>query len=99
MTEQKLSQKQAELLKTKKEILEEIRKNLFALTPKEEKVLRMRFGIGEEPSKTLKAIGEGLNITGERVRQIEAKALRRLRHPVRAKNLKGFWEKNSEKKN
>ncbi len=65
---------------------------LDTLTPREEKVLRMRFGIGEKQDYTLEEVGKVLGVTRERVRQIEAKALRRLRHPTRAKLLKGFCE-------
>lgn len=65
---------------------------LDTLTPREEKVLRMRFGIGERQDYTLEEVGKVLGVTRERVRQIEAKALRRLRHPTRAKLLKGFCE-------
>lgn len=63
---------------------------LNSLTPREEKVLRMRFGIGEKSDHTLEEVGQDFNVTRERIRQIEAKALRKLRHPSRAKRLKGF---------
>ena len=63
---------------------------LGSLTPREEKVLRMRFGIGEKSDHTLEEVGQDFNVTRERIRQIEAKALRKLRHPSRAKRLKGF---------
>lgn len=63
---------------------------LSSLTPREEKVLRMRFGIGEKSDHTLEEVGQDFNVTRERIRQIEAKALRKLRHPSRAKRLKGF---------
>jgi RNA polymerase primary sigma factor len=65
---------------------------LDTLTEREEKVLRMRFGIGERQDYTLEEVGKVLGVTRERVRQIEAKALRRLRHPTRAKLLKDFCE-------
>ncbi|MFQ5442741.1 MAG: RNA polymerase sigma factor RpoD [Thermodesulfobacteriota bacterium] len=65
---------------------------LSGLTPREEKVLRMRFGIGERQDYTLEEVGKVLGVTRERVRQIEAKAIRRLRHPTRAKLLKTFAE-------
>jgi len=65
---------------------------LDSLTPREEKVLRMRFGIGERQDYTLEEVGRVLGVTRERVRQIEAKAIRRLRHPTRAKLLKSFCE-------
>ncbi len=63
---------------------------LSSLTPREEKVLRMRFGIGEKSDHTLEEVGQDFNVTRERIRQIEAKALRKLRHPSRAKRLRGF---------
>ncbi len=65
---------------------------LDTLTEREEKVLRMRFGIGEKQDYTLEEVGKVLGVTRERVRQIEAKAIRRLRHPTRAKLLKAFAE-------
>ena len=65
---------------------------LESLTPREQKVLKMRFGIGERQDYTLEEVGKVLGVTRERVRQIEAKAIRRLRHPTRAKLLKGFAE-------
>jgi len=71
---------------------EQTRKVLTTLTPREEKVLRMRFGIGEKSDHTLEEVGRDFNVTRERIRQIEAKALRKLRHPSRAKKLKGFQE-------
>ncbi|MBI2342765.1 MAG: RNA polymerase sigma factor RpoD [Deltaproteobacteria bacterium] len=63
---------------------------LSTLTPREEKVLRMRFGIGERSDHTLEEVGRDFAVTRERIRQIEAKALRKLRHPSRAKRLKSF---------
>lgn len=68
------------------------RKVLASLTPREEKVLRMRFGIGEKYDHTLEEVGKDFDVTRERIRQIEAKALRKLRHPSRAKRLKSFLE-------
>lgn len=65
---------------------------LATLTPREEKVLRMRFGIGEKSDHTLEEVGRDFAVTRERIRQIEAKALRKLRHPSRAKKLKSFAE-------
>ena len=63
---------------------------LATLTPREEKVLRMRFGIDEKPDHTLEEVGATSTLTRERIRQIEAKALRKLGHPSRSKGLKGF---------
>ena len=71
---------------------EQTRKVLSTLTPREEKVLRMRFGIGEKSDHTLEEVGQDFFVTRERIRQIEAKALRKLRHPSRAKLLKAFIE-------
>ncbi len=65
---------------------------LQTLTPREEKVLRKRFGIGETTDHTLEEVGQDFEVTRERIRQIEAKALRKLRHPSRSKRLKGFVE-------
>ena len=67
-------------------------KVLATLTPREERVLRMRFGIGEKSDHTLEEVGQDFAVTRERIRQIEAKALRKLRHPSRAKRLKSFVE-------
>ena len=66
------------------------RNALSTLTPREEKVLRLRFGIGEKSDHTLEEVGKDFEVTRERIRQIEAKALRKLRHPSRSKNLKTF---------
>jgi RNA polymerase primary sigma factor len=71
-------------------LAEQTRKVLSTLTPREEKVLRMRFGIGEESDHTLEEVGQDFNVTRERIRQIEAKALRKLRHPSRSGKLKTF---------
>ncbi len=69
---------------------DQTRKVLKTLTPREEKVLRMRFGIGEKNDHTLEEVGQDFEVTRERIRQIEAKALRKLRHPSRSKSLKTF---------
>lgn len=71
-------------------LAEQTRKVLSTLTPREEKVLRMRFGIGEKSDHTLEEVGQDFEVTRERIRQIEAKALRKLRHPSRSKRLKSF---------
>lgn len=73
-------------------LAEQTRRVLSTLTPREEKVLRMRFGIGEEADHTLEEVGQDFNVTRERIRQIEAKALRKLRHPSRSNKLKSFVE-------
>jgi len=73
-------------------LAEQTRKVLATLTPREEKVLRMRFGIGEKSDHTLEEVGQDFEVTRERIRQIEAKALRKLRHPSRSKRLKAFVE-------
>jgi len=65
---------------------------MMTLTPREEKVLRMRFGIGVPSDHTLEEVGQHFEVTRERIRQIEAKALRKLRHPSRSKKLKNFVE-------
>ncbi len=71
-------------------LAEQTRRVLSTLTPREEKVLRMRFGIGEDSDHTLEEVGQDFNVTRERIRQIEAKALRKLRHPSRSNKLKTF---------
>lgn len=68
------------------------RKVLGTLTPREEKVLKMRFGIDEKKDHTLEEVGQDFDVTRERIRQIEAKALRKLRHPTRSRMLKSFYE-------
>ena len=65
---------------------------LSSLTPREAKVLRMRFGIDMNTDHTLEEVGKQFDVTRERIRQIEAKALRKLRHPSRAQNLKSFLD-------
>ena len=72
-----------------KEQLDEV---LSTLTPREEKVLKLRFGLEDGRSRTLEEVGKEFNVTRERIRQIEAKALRKLRHPSRSKRLKDFLE-------
>lgn len=69
---------------------DQTKKVLTTLTPREEKVLRMRFGIGERSDHTLEEVGRDFAVTRERIRQIEAKALRKLRHPSRSKKLRSF---------
>ena len=67
-------------------------KVLASLTPREERVLRMRFGIGMNTDHTLEEVGKQFDVTRERIRQIEAKALRKLRHPSRSSHLKSFLD-------
>jgi RNA polymerase primary sigma factor len=71
---------------------EQTKKVLATLTPREEQVLRMRFGIGEKSDHTLEEVGQKFAVTRERIRQIEAKALRKLRHPSRSKRLRSFMD-------
>jgi RNA polymerase primary sigma factor len=75
-----------------KNLVEQVQKVLSTLTPREERVLRMRFGIGERYDHTLEEVGQDFSVTRERIRQIEAKSLRKLRHPSRSKQLKSFVE-------
>ncbi len=77
-------------------LMEQTRRVLSTLTPREERVLRMRFGIGEESDHTLEEVGQDFNVTRERIRQIEAKALRKLRHPSRSDRLKTFVDVDNE---
>ena len=79
-----------EVVNTK--LSEQIASVLADLTPREEQVLRKRFGIGEKSDHTLEEVGKLFNVTRERIRQIEAKALRKLRHPVRSQTLRSFYE-------
>ena len=67
---------------------------LASLTPREERVLRMRFGIGMNTDHTLEEVGQQFNVTRERIRQIEAKALRKLKHPSRSRKLRSFLDDN-----
>ena len=71
---------------------EQINDVLGTLTPREEKVLRLRFGLEDGRTRTLEEVGKEFNVTRERIRQIEAKALRKLRHPSRSKRLKDFLD-------
>jgi RNA polymerase primary sigma factor len=73
-----------------RDLMDQLNKTLSTLTPKEERVIRMRFGIGEKYDHTLEEVGQVFEVTRERIRQIEAKALKKLRHPTRAKRLKCF---------
>ena len=71
---------------------EQLAEVLKTLTPREEKVLKLRFGLEDGNPKTLEEVGKEFNVTRERIRQIEAKALRKLRHPTRSKKLKDFLD-------
>ena len=77
---------------TKFDLSEQTRRVMTALTPREEKVLRKRFGVGEKADHTLEEVGREFNLTRERIRQIEAKALGKLRHTRRRKLLESFTE-------
>jgi RNA polymerase primary sigma factor len=74
-------------------LIEQAGKVLATLTKREEKVVRMRFGIGEKTDHTLEEVGQEFKVTRERIRQIEAKALKKLRHPSRSKKLRPFLDK------
>ena len=76
----------------KSNLSEATTKILSTLTPREERVLRMRFGVGMNTDHTLEEVGLQFSVTRERIRQIEAKALRKLKHPSRSKQLKSFLE-------
>ncbi len=73
-------------------LAEHTRELLATLAPREARVLRMRFGIGERANRTLEEVGQDFDVTRERIRQIEAKALRKLRHPSRSRSLKGYLD-------
>ncbi|MBW2731081.1 MAG: sigma-70 family RNA polymerase sigma factor [Deltaproteobacteria bacterium] len=75
-------------------LAEQTRKVLATLTPREERILRMRFGIDQNSDHTLMEVGVDFGVTRERIRQIEAKALKKLRHPCRSKSLEAFWDTN-----
>jgi len=74
------------------DLVENLDKILSTLTPREERVVRMRFGLGEKHDHTLEEVGQVFEVTRERIRQIEAKALRKLRHPTRTRHLRCFVE-------
>lgn len=78
------------------DLKERVREVLKTLTPREEKVLKMRFGIDVASEHTLEEVGKDFSVTRERIRQIEVKALRKLRHPSRAKKLESFFDKKFE---
>ena len=71
---------------------EQLMEVLASLTPREARVLRLRYGLDDGKARTLEEVGREFNVTRERIRQIEAKALRKLRHPSRSKKLKDFLE-------
>ena len=71
---------------------EQLSEVLHTLTPREEHVLKLRFGLDDGRTRTLEEVGKEFNITRERIRQIEAKALRKLRHPSRSKRLKDYLD-------
>ncbi len=73
-----------------RDLIEQLNKTLSTLTPKEERVIRMRFGIGEKYDHTLEEVGQVFEVTRERIRQIEEKALKKLKHPTRSRRLKCF---------
>ncbi len=77
---------------SKQLLKEQIEEVLTALTPREQRVLRLRFGLEDGRSRTLEEVGQEFNVTRERIRQIEAKALRKLRHPTRSRKLKDYLE-------
>jgi RNA polymerase primary sigma factor len=74
------------------DLTSQIERALSMLSPKEKEILRLRFGIGDEGEHTLEEVGKRFSVTRERIRQIETKALRKLRHPLRGRNLKAFVE-------
>ena len=81
------------------DLKDRVRRTLKTLTPREEKVLKMRFGIDVASEHTLEEVGKDFGVTRERVRQIEVKALRKLRHPSRSKDLESFFDKDVKLKN
>ena len=80
------------------DLKDRVREVLKTLTPREEKVLKMRFGIDVASEHTLEEVGKDFSVTRERIRQIEVKALRKLRHPSRSKRLLAFFEKEIDDK-
>jgi len=74
------------------DLVDNLNRILSTLSPREERVVRMRFGLGEKHDHTLEEVGQEFEVTRERIRQIEAKALRKLRHPTRARHLRCFVE-------
>ena len=81
-----------EKLAVDQDLREQTKKVLSTLTPRQEKIIRMRFGIEEKAEHTLEEVGQDYNLTRERIRQIEEKALRKMRHPSRSKKLRIFIE-------
>ena len=81
---------------TSSDLKERVREILKTLTPREEKVLKMRFGIDVASEHTLEEVGKDFSVTRERIRQIEVKALKKLRHPSRIKKLQAFFNKEHE---
>ena len=75
-----------------RDLRDKIHKMLNTLSPKEERILRMRFGLGEETPHTLEEVGQMFGVSRERIRQIEAQALRKLKHPSRSNHLRSFLE-------
>ena len=76
---------------TGKKMREQLQEVLHTLTPREEKVIRLRFGLEDGQAHTLEEVGKEFNVTRERIRQIEAKALRKIRHPGRSKKLRDYY--------
>jgi RNA polymerase primary sigma factor len=85
------SASQFEML-SQRELKERFEEMLATLTPREERILRMRFGFGLESDHTLQSVGDAYGVTRERIRQIEEKALRKLKHPTRSKHLRDFLD-------
>jgi RNA polymerase primary sigma factor len=87
-------QKSVSLIETavQRDLSDQTRGVLATLTPRDEKILKLRYGVDEKQDYTLEQVGEVFNVTRERIRQIEAKALRKLRHPSRSRRLRVFVE-------